>query len=52
MRHPLCCRLLLTVYLHAAFEKAVDEREHIRCVYMLTHADHQAIMVDAVEERL
>ena len=40
-----------SIDLHPAFEKAVDEPEHIGCVHVLAHANHQAVVVDAVEER-
>lgn len=52
LRHPLGCRLPLALHLHPAFEKAVDEPEHIGCVHMLSHANHESVVVDAVEERL
>ena len=35
LRHPFCGRLLLTIDLHPAFEKAVDEFEHIGCIHVL-----------------
>ena len=52
MRYPLGCRLALAVHLHPTFEKAVDEFEHIGRVHMLAHANHETVVVDAVEERL
>ena len=52
MRHPLCRRLCLTVHLYTAFEEAVDELEYIGCIHELTHANHKAVVVDTLEERL
>jgi predicted GNAT family acetyltransferase len=45
-------RLELAVHLYPALEEAVDQAQHIGCVHVLAHAGHQAVVVDAVEERL
>ena len=52
LRHPLGRRLALAVDLRPAFEKAVDELEHIGCIHVLAHANHESVVVDAIEERL
>ena len=44
--------MALASRLHPAFEKAFDELEHIGCVHMLTHANHETVVVDAVEKHL
>ena len=44
LRHPFCGRLLLTIDLHPAFEEAVDELEHIGCVHVLAHANHESVV--------